>query len=84
VSKGDVAVPIDARLCRRAITVEDLVQGVGFRPFVHEVASRMGLRGFVRNAPVGVLIEVEGEPDAVGRFLRTLERRPPPLARSPA
>lgn len=81
MSKRDVAVSLDAPLCRRAITVEGLVQGVGFRPFVHEVASRMGLRGFVRNAPVGVLIEVEGEPEAVGRFLLTLERRPPPLAR---
>jgi hydrogenase maturation protein HypF len=65
---------------RRAIAVFGIVQGVGFRPFVHELATRLGLCGFVRNQTSGVLIEVEGEPDSLDRFLGELTSRPPPLA----
>ena len=46
---------------RRAIAVSGIVQGVGFRPFVYDLATRLGLNGFVRNQTGGVLIEVEGE-----------------------
>ena len=45
---------------RRAIAVQGIVQGVGFRPFVYGLASRHRLRGFVKNHTGGVLIEVEG------------------------
>jgi len=49
--------------CVRArIRVEGIVQGVGFRPFAHALASRLGLAGFVGNDARGVLVEVEGEP----------------------
>jgi hydrogenase maturation protein HypF len=51
------------------IVVEGLVQGVGFRPFVYRLATRHGLRGAVRNGPPGVLIDVEGAPEALRRFL---------------
>ena len=66
---------------RRAIDVRGLVQGVGFRPFVYNLAVRLGLAGFVRNQTGGVLIEVEGEPAILDRFLAELTDRPPPLAR---
>lgn len=66
---------------RRAIAISGIVQGVGFRPFVHELANRHGLRGFVRNRTGTVLIEVEGEPRALDQFLSDLTSRPPPLAR---
>jgi hydrogenase maturation protein HypF len=66
---------------RRAIAVGGIVQGVGFRPFVHGLASRLLLCGFVRNHTGGVLIEVEGEGAALDRFLDALARQPPPLAR---
>src|SRR6185436_18202256 len=66
---------------RRAITVEGVVQGVGFRPFVHGLASRLGLGGFVRNGQGDVLIEVEGEPGAIDALLEELAASPPPLAR---
>lgn len=49
---------------RLKIAVRGAVQGVGFRPFVHRLATEMGLRGWVNNSPQGVLIEVEGlQPD---------------------
>lgn len=65
---------------RRAIAVRGVVQGVGFRPFVHGLASRLCLAGFVRNEPGGVSIEVEGESPSLDRFLLELTSSPPPLA----
>jgi hydrogenase maturation protein HypF len=66
---------------RRAITVEGIVQGVGFRPFVYALASRLGLRGFVKNQSGCVLIEVEGGRKDLDCFLRELLENAPPLAR---
>ena len=65
---------------RRAIVVTGLVQGVGFRPFVHGLAVRLGLAGFVKNRTGGVLIEVEGGSAPLDLFLAELADRPPPLA----
>jgi hydrogenase maturation protein HypF len=66
---------------RREISIRGIVQGVGFRPFVHRLASRLGLHGFVRNQSGDVLIEVEGEESSIDRFLAELTARPPPLSR---
>jgi hydrogenase maturation protein HypF len=65
---------------RRRIAVAGVVQGVGFRPFVHRIASRRNLSGFVLNRPGGVVIEIEGEPTQIEDFCDSLVRRPPPLA----
>jgi hydrogenase maturation protein HypF len=66
---------------RRTIAIRGIVQGVGFRPFVYTLASRLALAGFVRNQPDGLLIEVEGEPDRLDLFEATLRDSPPPQAR---
>ena len=71
----------DAFMERRAIGVRGIVQGVGFRPFVFEAASRLGLRGFVRNRAGIVEIEIEGESESLDRFLDELTSRPPSPAR---
>ncbi len=60
--------------------VEGVVQGVGFRPFAHRLADEHTLSGWVRNDERGVLLEVEGAPDAVERFLERLAHEAPPLA----
>jgi hydrogenase maturation protein HypF len=65
---------------RRAIAIQGIVQGVGFRPFVHGLALRLALHGFVRNRSSGVWIEIEGEPGSLDRFLAELASHPPPLA----
>ena len=65
---------------RRAISVDGIVQGVGFRPFVHGLASRLHLQGFVRNQTGNVRIEVEGECGSLDRFLSEITHHPPPLA----
>ena len=66
---------------RTAVRVEGIVQGVGFRPFVYALATRLGLAGLVGNDVDGVFAEVEGAPAAVTEFLLALERDAPPLAR---
>jgi hydrogenase maturation protein HypF len=65
---------------RRAIAIQGTVQGVGFRPFVHGLASRLHLGGFVRNQTGGVQIEVEGETAPLEQFLSNLVSAAPPLA----
>lgn len=61
--------------------VQGVVQGVGFRPFIYSLASRHRLSGFVVNRSDGVLIEVEGSANALGKFQAELRSQLPPLAR---
>ncbi|MEQ9257672.1 MAG: carbamoyltransferase HypF [Roseovarius sp.] len=63
----------------RRIRVRGQVQGVGFRPFVWQLARRMGLRGEVLNDPEGVLIHACG--DNLDAFEAALSAEAPPLAR---
>lgn len=65
---------------RRRLQVQGVVQGVGFRPFVYELATRLALGGFVGNDSGGVLIEIEGQPTALAAFQHELTAHPPPLA----
>ncbi len=68
-------------MIRRRLLVNGVVQGVGFRPFVYNLALGEGLAGFVSNTSAGVVIEIEGEPAAVARFEQRLVDEPPPLAK---
>ena len=63
------------------ITVRGVVQGVGFRPFVHRLASRCGLVGWVENTPGSVVIHVEGDAAALSRFRALFGPGIPPAAR---
>jgi hydrogenase maturation protein HypF len=65
---------------RLRVCVHGVVQGVGFRPFVYTCAAALGLSGAVRNDTAGAIIEVEGEPADIDRFVARLRDRPPPLA----
>ncbi|MHA6623204.1 carbamoyltransferase HypF [Pseudonocardia sp. DLS-67] len=67
-------------IVRSRIRVSGIVQGVGFRPFVHGTALRLGLAGFVGNDEAGVVIEAEGREEAVAELVAVLRERPPPLA----
>ena len=63
------------------IAARGVVQGVGFRPFVHRLAARHGLSGWVRNEAGEVRILAEGPPEGVAAFLAEMETEAPPLAR---
>ncbi|MER5935375.1 carbamoyltransferase HypF [Streptomyces sp. NPDC002054] len=65
---------------RRRITVRGVVQGVGFRPFLHTLATAMDLSGHVTNTGEGVVVEVEGAPSAVALFCDRIAAEAPPLA----
>lgn len=65
----------------RQIEVSGIVQGVGFRPFVYQLARRHGLAGQVRNTTTGVTIHLEGPLGRIEVFLKDLRRNQPPLAR---
>ncbi len=63
------------------ITVRGVVQGVGFRPFVHRLASRCVLAGWVENTPGSVVIHLEGDAAALSRFRAIFGPETPPAAR---
>lgn len=62
------------------LRIRGTVQGVGFRPFVHRLALRHGLRGWVRNDPDGVLLRLTGEAAQVDAFRGALAQDCPPAA----
>ncbi|WP_202901146.1 carbamoyltransferase HypF [Methylocaldum szegediense] len=57
-----------------------LVQGVGMRPFVYRLARELDLAGRVSNGPEGVIIEAEGDAQALAAFEIRLKRDCPPPA----
>ena len=62
------------------LRVRGTVQGVGFRPFVWQLATSLHLRGRVCNDNKGVLIEIWGQPSALQTFQQQLQSQAPPLA----
>ncbi|GGW60030.1 carbamoyltransferase HypF [Streptomyces caelestis] len=63
------------------LRVTGVVQGVGYRPFVYKLAHELGLSGWVRNDPEGVLVEASGPDAALAEFAAGLKDRAPELAR---
>ena len=60
--------------------IEGIVQGVGFRPFIFQLAGQYGLSGHVGNTDFGVDLEVEGSDRNVTAFMKSVQAAPPPLA----
>ena len=65
---------------RAWIHIRGIVQGVGFRPFVHRLVRELELRGTIKNTSSGVELELEGERGALERFVDELPVRAPKLA----
>lgn len=64
----------------QSIAVYGVVQGVGFRPFVHRLANALGIAGTVRNDGTRVCIEATGTSEALRQLVDTLAAEAPPLA----
>jgi hydrogenase maturation protein HypF len=60
------------------IAIKGVVQGVGFRPFVFNLANQLSVRGFVTNTSDGVIINAEG--DNLDPFVARLRSEAPPLS----
>jgi len=82
VTSPDRQEPRTAKEPQQALRLEvsGLVQGVGFRPFVFNLARSHGLAGHVSNTSGGVLIHLEGGQGALEAFQRDLRPKAPPLA----
>jgi len=65
---------------RWRLRVSGLVQGVGFRPFVQQLAHELGLTGWVENSPQGMTIEIEGFPEILVHFQARLTSQAPGAA----
>ena len=64
------------RIARRFV-ISGRVQGVGFRWFTHDAATREGVTGWVRNLPDGrVEALLEGDAEAVTRVERAIRSGP--------
>ena len=65
---------------RVKILIKGIVQGVGFRPFIYNLANSHSLNGWVLNSTEGVSIEVEGEKPTLTTFVDDIPKKAPPLA----
>jgi len=63
-----------------SVRITGIVQGVGFRPFVYNLARRLGVRGWVKNTTGGVVVHAEGDEYAVTAFVAALRDEAPPMA----
>ncbi len=65
---------------RLNLHIKGRVQGVGFRPFIYNLARKHRLAGYVRNDPSGVHVEVEGEEKNLRRFILAVKEKAPPAS----
>jgi acylphosphatase len=65
----------------RHVVFRGRVQGVGFRAFVEEVATRAGVEGWVRNRRVGTVEAVFSGDAAAADIVIEACRKGPPLSR---
>ena len=70
----------ETTVVRARVALGGTVQGVGFRPFVYRLAKELELAGWVSNSSAGLVVEAEGSPERVDRFLERLESEMPPAA----
>ena len=69
----------DARTAYR-LEINGIVQGVGFRPFIYQLANHHGLKGEVANTATGVSLVLEGSEKDIRQFIDDLPVKKPPLA----
>lgn len=65
---------------RMRLEIEGAVQGVGFRPFVYQLATKLKLTGWIHNSGQGIVIEIEGPIAQLDNFMNQLNADKPPSA----
>ena len=66
---------------RKNIIIKGIVQGVGFRPFIHKLVKNYNLSGWVLNSNQGVEMDIEGKTEELHNFINDIKKKLPPLAR---
>lgn len=64
-----------------SIEIRGVVQGVGFRPYIYNIATTMNLGGYVLNDGYGVIIVVQCEEDKLNEFIKQIKESKPPLSK---
>ena len=62
------------------VQINGIVQGVGFRPFIYQLANQYNLKGEVANTSAGVAVHIEGPPTKIASFSKDISLKCPPLA----
>jgi hydrogenase maturation protein HypF len=62
---------------RLQLVIHGQVQGVGFRPFVYQLATQMQLTGWVKNTNSGVIVAIEGDRAQLQKFIHQLQTDQP-------
>ncbi|NVJ53670.1 MAG: carbamoyltransferase HypF [Campylobacteraceae bacterium] len=65
----------------KKIKIKGTVQGVGFRPFVFNLASKYSINGWVNNDEKGVNILLCSSKENIENFIKELKQNPPPLSK---
>ncbi|MGM9973026.1 MAG: carbamoyltransferase HypF [Clostridiaceae bacterium] len=63
------------------IRIFGIVQGVGFRPYVYNLANKYHIRGSVKNSGASLIVEAEGKEENIKEFLLKIVNNPPKLSR---
>jgi hydrogenase maturation protein HypF len=66
---------------RVKLLISGIVQGVGFRPFIYNLAQRYSIKGFVLNNGSGVTIEAQAKESSISAFIDDIKTKSPPLSR---
>ena len=68
-------------VCSHLIKITGIVQGVGFRPYIYNLAKKFSLNGWVLNDSNGVEIHIEGHKESTSSFINQIKTSPPELSR---
>ena len=69
-----------ASMERIEVKIHGIVQGVGFRPFIHKLVREYNLAGYIKNTSSGVEMELEGEEEELKKFISDVPEKAPKLA----
>lgn len=68
-------------MINKKIKITGIVQGVGFRPFVYNLALKYDIKGWVNNDEKGVNILLSSSEENIQNFINELKSNPPILAK---
>lgn len=63
------------------VRIQGIVQGVGFRPFIHRLAKTHHICGMAYNDSYGVMLHIQGHKEEVLNFLKDLPKKAPSLSK---